>query len=420
MKILIVHNSYGCYSGEEAVVDRMGTMFGMMGHEVAYFRRTTEGRRDTFSGKVSAFLNGIYSYSGVHGMREALMTEKPDVVNVHNPYPFISPAALFECKKVGVPVVMTVHNYRLACPTGLFMRQGQPCELCLAKGNEWGCVRFNCERSWPKSVAYALRNAVARRSEAYARCVTRFVCLTAFQRQKLIESGFDARRIVVIPNSIDALRDQEPGRKLSSLHSPLSTKNPPLSSLHSPLSTKNPPHSTGYVAYLGRLSYEKGYDLLLQVARSHPQLSIRMAGAQRDGSTVALPPNVQLMGHLSGHELSHFVGDCRFIVMPSRCYEGFPMAILEGAQQGKPVIGPDHGAFAEIIGKGSQAIGRLFVPGSADSLGREVMALWDHPDECARLGRLALDKLKHTYDHQVISQQWNQLILNITNGNSLL
>ena len=113
MKILIVHNNYGKYSGEEAVVDKMAAMLTSHGHEVAFYRRTTEGVRESAVGKIKGFLSGIYSPSGVRGMRDALRRERPDVVNVHNLYPFISPAALFECKKAGVPVVMTIHNFQI-------------------------------------------------------------------------------------------------------------------------------------------------------------------------------------------------------------------------------------------------------------------------------------------------------------------
>lgn len=145
MKILLVHNNYGKYSGEEAVVDKMAAMLQGLGHDVAQLRMSTEGLRDSARGKIKGFVAGIHSPAGVRAMREELMREKPDVVNVHNLYPFISPAALRECKRAGVPVVMTVHNFRLICPTGLFMRNGGPCEYCLQKGNELGCVKFNCE-----------------------------------------------------------------------------------------------------------------------------------------------------------------------------------------------------------------------------------------------------------------------------------
>lgn len=386
MKILIVHNDYGRYSGEEAVVDRMAVMFARLGHEVAFFRCTSEGSRDALVGKARAFVSGIYSPSGVKGLRDALLREQPDVVNVHNLYPFISPAALFECKKAGVPVVMTVHNYRLACPTGLFMRHGIPCERCLQRGNEWSCVLHNCEQSWPKSIAYAMRNAVARWSGAYAKCVDRFVCLTDFQKSRLIEAGYDAGKITVIPNSIDVDNDplSKPGQ---------------------------------YVGYLGRLSYEKGYDLLLDVARRLPQVEFRFAGAQREGAEgLSLPPNVRLTGYLRGDELWQFVGDSRFMVIPSRCYEGFPMAILEAAQQLKPVVAPRHGGFTEIVGEGGDAIGCLFQPGSVDSLEQEVLGLWSHPQRCGELGRKAFCKLQRKYATGSVQSEWAVLLYSLSYG----
>ena len=119
MKILVVHNDYGVYSGEEAVVDRMVADLKQSGNEVAMLRRSSAKARNTLTGNIHGFLSGIYSLSGRRMMRKALRDFRPDVVNIHNLYPFISPAVLPLCRKAGVPVVMTVHNYRLVCPTGL-------------------------------------------------------------------------------------------------------------------------------------------------------------------------------------------------------------------------------------------------------------------------------------------------------------
>ena len=145
---------------------------------------------------------------------------------------------------------MTVHNYRLICPTGLFMRNGQPCELCLERGNEWSCIYHNCEHSITKSLGYAIRNTAARWSDSYKKCVNRFVCITDFQRQKLTEAGYNTERISVIPNSIDAPASYTP-------------------------------NDGSYIAYLGRLSYEKGYDLLLEVARRHPEIPFRWCNKRK-------------------------------------------------------------------------------------------------------------------------------------------
>lgn len=384
MKVLLVHNDYGKYSGEEAVVDKMATMLVSLGYDVAQLRMSTAGIRDSLEGKIRGFVNGIYCPSGVKAMRETLKREKPDVVNVHNLYPFISPAALRECKKVGVPVVMTIHNFRLMCPTGLFMRNGKPCELCLEKGNEWGCVRYNCENSMLKSVGYAARNAVARIMRHYLDCVDVFACITDFQRHKLIQAGFPEERLTVIPNSMDFF------------------------------STLDSSTLGSYVAYSGRISREKGVDIIIDIARRHPDIPFKLAGAVRDGNlTENLPENVELTGYLSGGSLSDFYKNARYFVMASRWYEGFPMTILEAASYAKPMIAPDHGGFTEIIGKGDDAIGLLANPSDVESFENAITTLRESPSECYRLGQKAFEKLKNEYSTEVISKQWECLLTNL-------
>lgn len=379
MKILLVHNDYGKYSGEEAVVDKMAVMFAGLGHEVEQLRMTTAGARESLTGKIKGFISGVYCPAGVKAMREAIKREKPDVVNVHNLYPFISPAALRECKKAGVPVIMTIHNFRLMCPTGLFMRDGKPCELCLEQGNEWGCVRYNCERSILKSVGYAARNAVARFCRHYLDCVDHFACITDFQRQKLIQAGFPKDRLVLIPNSVDikSVGDIQQG---------------------------------DYVGYCGRVSYEKGGDIFVEIARRNPDIKFKLAGAIRDPELVGeVPDNLEMLGYVSGDALEDFYLNARFIVMPSRCYEGFPMAILEAANYHKPVIAPDHGGFTEIIGRGDESIGILTIPGDVNSIEKAILSLWNSPDTVNRLGQAAFNKLKTQYSTDVVAQKWNEL-----------
>ena len=378
MKILIVHNNYGKYSGEEAVVDKMATMLQSHKHTVCFYRLTTEGARDKISDKIKGFTAGIYSHIGVKGMAEILLKEKPDIINVHNLYPFISPAALFECKKANIPVVMTVHNFRLICPTGLFMRNGKPCEQCLDRKNEWSCIKYNCEHSVFKSIGYTLRNVYARWTKAYLRNVDMFACITEFQKKKLIEAGYDKNKITVIPNSIDA-----------------------------PCSYT--PTSGEYIAYIGRLSYEKGYDLLVEVARKHPEIKFCFAGAQREKNNTEIPKNVEFKGYLQKKE-------SRFIVIPSRCYEGFPMAILEAACHGKPAIAPNHGGFTEIIGQGENAIGKLFEPSNTDDLDKQIAELWNNQTLTEELGEKAFKKLKKHYDSEVVYKQWETLFSKLKNS----
>ncbi|MBR4553698.1 MAG: glycosyltransferase family 4 protein [Bacteroidaceae bacterium] len=368
MRTLIVHNAYGKYSGEEAVVDAIKQALESRGQEVSMFRRSSEELADSFCGKLKGFAAGVYSRSGVKGMREALERVKPDVVNVHNVFPLISPAALFECKEAGVPVIMTIHNYRLICPTGLFMRDGRPCEDCLQNRNEWNCVKYNCEHNWGKSIGYALRNYVARQTKAFADCVDAFSCITDFQREKLIEAGFSESKIKVNPNFLDVNKEERPSFNQGE-----------------------------YVAFCGRLSHEKGYDILIEAARKLPSVEFRFAGAKREAETLPELPNIKYLGYISGADYQRFVSNARFIVMPSRCYEGFPMAILEAAAQGKSCIGPDHGGFSEIIGKGATAIGKVFEPGNIEDLAQKVRELWDNAEATILLGKRAYEKLCAEY-----------------------
>lgn len=388
MKILIIHNAYGKYSGEEAVVDRMYAMLTRHGHSVVKYSRSSEEIGTAITKKIYAFFSGIYSYKGVKEVREILKREKPDIVNIHNLYPLISPAALFECKKNGVPVVMTIHNFRLICPTGLFMRNGTTCELCRENMNEWGCIRYNCERSAFKSVGYALRNAYARWTGAYMKNVTHYACITAFQREKLISVGFDADRISVIPNFVDI--------------------------------KKREPYIEGkYVAYCGRFSPEKGVDLIIEVARRHPEIPFKMAGEVRDPEIISLiPKNVELVGYLSGDSLNEFYRKSAFIVMASRCYEGFPMSILEAAQHSKCTIGPAHGGFMEIIGKDENSIGALFKPGDVDDLEDKVVTFWKDKQRIKDLGLSASKKLEDEYSEEVIYNKWEKLLSRLVDENS--
>jgi glycosyltransferase involved in cell wall biosynthesis len=379
MKILLIHNNYGTYSGEETVVDRQITLFTEMGHQVSVYRKTTEGFRGTLWGNLKGFFTAFYSCSSVQDIKQIMKNDKPNMVIIHNLYPYISPAILKYIKKAGVPIIMTVHNFRLICPTGLFMRDSQPCELCLEKGNEWSCIRHNCEHSYFKSIGYAGRNCYARLTKAYIDNVDKYACITAFQKQKLIEAGFDKNKITVIPNFIDSPSD--------------------LGNV-----------SGEYVAYIGRLSYEKGYDLLMEVAKQNPTILFHFAGSLRKGNGELIPQNVQLVGHLNKKELAEFIKKARFVVMPSRCYEGFPMAILEAATYYKPTIGPAHAGFLEIID--NNQTGLLFEPGNVNDLQEKIIELWNDPQKSSLLGKQASIKLKENYITDVIKEKWSCLLNN--------
>ncbi len=384
MNILLIHNNYGAYSGEEMVVDQQTALFRSLGHDVFVYRKTSESGRGTWSGNIRGFFLGFYSPGSVKDIKRIIRQDRPDVAVVHNLYPYISPAILKPLKDAGIPVVMTVHNYRLMCPTGLFMRNYRPCELCLEKGNEWSCIRYNCEHSFLKSIGYAGRNWYARVTKAYLNHVDVFACITKFQVEKLVEAGFNPASMRLIPNFINIIKDDfESG-------------------------------TGNYVAISGRLSEEKGIDLILEVASETPGIRYVFAGSPRAGYSIRkpVPDNCIFRGYLSPTELAGFYGNARFLLNASRCYEGFPMTILEAASHKKPSIGPGHAGFLEIIDPG--VTGFHFLPGNTQDLKEKIEFLWNNPEKGMEMGKHAFEKLKTNYSAESVGREWKKLFEEIT------
>jgi glycosyltransferase involved in cell wall biosynthesis len=242
----MIHNAYGRFSGEEAVVQSVVALLRGNGQEVAEFSRSSEDIPRMWLGRLRSLASGVHSRSSCKAVRVMLRQEKPDVVNVHNVFPLISPSVLKVCRDEGVPVVMTVHNYRLICPNGLFMTRGEICHRC-AGGREYWCVIRNCEGSLAKSFGYALRNWVARKRRAFLDNVTMFMALTEFQRQQLVSEGFPADRIAVVPNMTSVEKSSVDGELGE------------------------------YVAFVGRISPEKGIATLRHAAENLPDVPMRAA-----------------------------------------------------------------------------------------------------------------------------------------------
>lgn len=369
LKTIFIHNAYGCFSGEEAVVQSVVGLLEENGHEVAEFSRSSEEIPRMRLGKLRSLASGVHSWSSCKAVRRMLRRKRPDVVNVHNVFPLISPSVLKVCRGEGVPVVMTVHNYRLICPNGLFMTQGEICHRC-AGGKEYWCVLRNCEGGLAKSFGYALRNWVARKRRAFLDNVTMFMALTEFQRQQLIAEGFPAERVAVVPNmtSVEGISVDE---KLGEC-----------------------------VAFVGRVSPEKGIATLRQAAESLPDVPMRAAGSYEgneqlvDGS----PASLEFLGQVDRSQLDSFYANSRFAVLPSVCYEGFPMILPEAMLHGKPVIASRIGGLAEIVDDG--VTGLLFEPGNADDLAEKIRYLWERPELCRQMGRAGREKVMWEYTPQ--------------------
>jgi len=368
VKIIVIHNEYGTFSGEEAVVQRQVELVANMGHHVCRFSRSSAEIPHMRFGRVRAFCSGIYSFSSKEVMRELLREHKPDIVHIHNLFPLISPSIPGECTRLGVPVVMTVHNYRLVCPNGLHMPKNSVkiCERCCG-GREYWCILKNCEVSLPKSLGYAIRNYVARKARLYLGNVSIYACLTHFQKRRLIAEGYPEDRMAVVPNM--AQRIDLPGE----------------------------PSLGEYAGFVGRLSPEKGVAVLLQAAKSLSNVRFAVAGdysAMRDMVSKATA-NIALQGHIPSESISSFYQAARLIVLPSTCFEGFPMTILEAMVHARPVVAPRIGGIPEIVDDG--ITGLLFEPGNAKDLAQKIQYLWDCPDLCRQMGQAGQEKALREY-----------------------
>ncbi len=370
MKICLVHNEYGTFSGEEAVVTSQIKLLEEHGHEICRFTRSSTEIEQMRLGKLRALCSGIYNPFSVRSFRRFLIGEQPDFIHVHNLYPLISPAILHVCKEFHVPVVMTLHNYRLICPNGLFMVRGKICEKCCG-GKEFYCFVNNCEGSIGKSLGYALRNYVARIRKSYLRHIHGLAALTDFQRQKLIQEGYSVARIQIVPNMSKAASGNG-GETLGD-----------------------------YIGYVGRISPEKGVDNLLEAAIKHPDINFQAAGDYDKAPELVeqAPQNFHFKGHLSYDAVGLFIAKSRFIVLCSICYEGFPMILVEAMLRCRPVIASRLGGIPEVVDDG--VTGLLFEAGNADDLVDKIQYLWDNPDICRKMGKAGKEKALREYTPDV-------------------
>tara|TARA_B100001250_G_C19799668_1_gene790420 strand:- start:1104 stop:2279 length:1176 start_codon:yes stop_codon:yes gene_type:complete len=377
MRILIIHNRYGKFSGEESVLESEKLLLEKNGNDIQLYTRSSSEISGVWS-KVNAFFSGFYNYKSILDIKKILLEFKPEIVHVHNLYPLISPSILNVISKYKIPIVMTVHNYRLICPNGLLFTNGKICVRC-ENGKEWNCVLKNCEGSIAKSTGYALRNIYSRKREFYSSNISKFICLTKFQKQKLINNGFQKEKLKVLPNYLD-----------------------------SKINTDTPKVSNSYIAFSGRINRQKGFDLIIQAmnlikleSNFSDNLSLLAAG-QIDMTFInqyKVPQNIELLGALSKDKMEDFYLNAQFIIFASQSYEGAPIVFLEAMKYELPIIAPRLGAYPEIIEDGFN--GLLFNPGDYTDLSKKIKTLSSDKRLCKQLGERGNQKLKEKYSPDI-------------------
>jgi glycosyltransferase involved in cell wall biosynthesis len=340
------------------------------GHRVSLFVKSSVDYNEPFLNKARAFFSGLYSFQSKKQLRELLDSVAVDLVQVQNLYPFLSPSIFIPCKEKKIPVVMRCPNYRIFCPNGLHFTNGQVCERCL-RGREWQCILQNCENNYLKSIGYALRNAGARLSGRIVNNVDLFVVLSEFQKRRFVDGGINPERIEILPNFISdsdiSAHDSAAGES---------------------------------IAFVGRVSPEKGIAQFLEAARNLKDYRFAVAGRSNKmpGIENSASSNVKFFGFFNGNRLDDFFKRIRVLVFPCAWFEGFPNVIAKAMACGKPVVASRIGALPEIVDDG--VTGLLFEPGNAADLAEKIQYLWERPQLCKEMGHAGLEKARRDYSQQ--------------------
>lgn len=372
-RILVVHNAYQQRGGEDAVVGAETELLETNGHRVVHYERHNDELRERGAlGRVGTALETVWSLRSVRDVGELIEREQPDIAHFHNTFPLISPSAYYACAEAGVPVVQTLHNYRLWCPGAKFLRDGKICEACLGRTVAWPAVVHRCYRnSRTATTAAAAMLAAHGAMGSWRTKVDAYIALSEFNRRKFIEGGLPAERIFVKPNFVQDRAEPKarPG---------------------------------DYALFVGRLSEEKGPQLLLPAwrgMRTKPPLRIAGDGPLLQKLSADLKasslPRVEMLGRCSPDAIRLLMQGARFLVFPSMWYEGFPMTIAEAFASGLPVVSARLGSMVELVRDGET--GLHFEPGNAADLAAKVEWAWNHPDEIMQMGHAARAEYEAKY-----------------------
>ncbi|MEI8573512.1 glycosyltransferase [Methylomonas sp. LW13] len=376
MKILIAHNHYQHAGGEDGVVANEHKLLIEQGHEVMFWSVNNKDLTLSLTGKIKTALTTSYSVASRESARDLLGGFKPDVVHAHNFFPQLSPSIYDACIDEGVPVVQTLHNYRLICPGALLMRDGRICEQCVS-GSPYQAVLYGCYRgSKLGSLVVAHMVDKHRKQGTWQHKVNWFVALTNFARDKFIEAGFPADKISVKPNFVTEVKA---------------------------VIRKN--QAQAYALFVGRVSLEKGIKTLIESWRQlNGAVPLRIAGSGELANQLGGINAVKYLGFQSAEDVDALMREAKFLVMPSEWYEGFPMVLVEAFSRGLPVLASRLGGMAEIVEDG--VTGLLFEPGNAHELAEKARWLINHPDECMRMGNNARATYLEKYTPEI---NYNQL-----------
>lgn len=396
MRVLQVNKFLYPVGGSEAVLFRTADLLERHGHDVSFFgmrdsRNAVPGSPEAFVSNVELRNGGglreslrrgalatagrfLYSREAAEKMEALIREAKPDVAHLHNIYHQLSPSILTPLRRHGVPVVLTLHDYKLICPNYTMHSGGAICERCKGHRYYQPVIQSCVKSSRLKSALCAIEACVHTATGAYSRGIDTYIAPSRFMADKVIEFGFDGRRVVQIPNFID-VEDYEPSYDEES-----------------------------YFAYVGRVETVKGVSTLVRAVSSSEVargFELRIAGdgdarqALEQQCRDEAASNVRFLGRLDPADVGELVRKAMFLVLPSEWYENAPVSVLEAYAYGKPVVAARIGGLPELVVDGET--GLLFEPGNAEDLRNKIEYLLSNPGLTKKMGKKARARAESTY-----------------------
>lgn len=390
LKILLCNKFYRPVGGPETIVLDTERELKMRGHEVIVFAMAHPDNAESeyshyfvpnidyndesrgILKRLREAVDIIYSREAARRLSKLLADAKPDICHAHNIYHQLSPSILVTLRRAGIPTVLTLHDGKLLCANMMFLRQGKICEKCAGK-RFYHAVPGKCVKdSYVSSFVCTMEETIHRLFRLYETGVDLFITPSEFLKSKLVEHG--------------RLRE----RQIEVLHNYAGT--------HLVVPSYTP---GSYGLFVGRLEPLKGVQTLLDACERIPDFEVRLAGrgpmleeGQRFVESKQLD-KVKFLGFQSGDNLRALFRDCRYVVLPSECYENCPMVVLEAFAAGKPVIASRIGGIPELVNHGED--GLLFEPGNSEELAKCMKMLIDNKAIAEEMGRKGRAKAEEQF-----------------------
>ncbi|MFN2382940.1 MAG: glycosyltransferase [Gemmatimonadota bacterium] len=388
MKVFVAHNYYREEGGEDYVFQTECALLDARGHQVIPYTADNDHLPDRPG--VREAMETVWNEKTYDDLRELFRRERPDIAHFHNTFPLISPSAYHAARKEGIPIVQTLHNYRLLCPSAQFFRDGRVCEDCLGRAVPWPGVVHACYRDNRAATgAIATMLSGHRLLGTWRRTIGRYIALTEFAREKFIEGGLPGSHIHVKPNFLNA----DPGAGSG---------------------------AGGYALFAGRLSVEKGLDVLLSAwERIGDTVPLKIVGdgplAERVRAAADRLPGVEWLGRRPREEVFRLMQGAHFLVFPSVWYEGFPLVVVEAFAMGLPVVASNLGNMSSIIADGWT--GLHFRPGDPVDLAAKSTWLASTPEARGAMRLRAREEYQAKYTADRNYSQLMAIYAAARNGN---